>query len=68
MQTADAGNYDVVVSNAGGSVTSAAATLTVMRPAGPFTNGSFESDYAGWTATGNQRVEPAVLLRRRLTV
>ena len=58
-QTGDAGNYDVVVSNAGGSVTSAAAALTVTLPAGAFTNGSFESDYAGWTATGNQRVETA---------
>ena len=58
-QTGDAGNYDVVVSNAGGSVTSAAAALTVTLPAGAFTNGSFESDYAGWTSTGNQRVETA---------
>ena len=32
VQTADAGNYTVVVSNAAGSVTSAAATLTIAPP------------------------------------
>jgi hypothetical protein len=55
VQGTNAGNYDVVVSNVSGSITSATATLTVV-PAGIVANGSFEFDYAGWTATGNQIV------------
>ncbi|MSU20737.1 MAG: hypothetical protein EXS30_05010 [Pedosphaera sp.] len=35
VQATDAGNYTVVVSNAGGSVTSSPATLTVLNPATP---------------------------------
>lgn len=54
-QPANQGNYDVVVSNASGSITSSVATLTVFQ-GGPFTNGSFELGYAGWTATGNQGI------------
>jgi hypothetical protein len=55
VQNSDAGDYDVVVSNTFGSVTSATATLTIV-PAGGLTNGSFESDYAGWTVSGNQAI------------
>jgi len=35
VQAANAGSYTVVVSNAGGSVTSSSATLTVTRPSAP---------------------------------
>ena len=58
-QPSQAGNYDVVVSNLAGPVTSAIATLTVQAGgAGAFTNGSFEADYTGWTThTGNQGVQ-----------
>ncbi len=35
VQAADAGSYTVVVSNAGGSITSSPATLTVINPATP---------------------------------
>ena len=54
-QASHAGSYTVVVSNAGGPTTSAAATLTVVTGSG-LTNGSFEADYAGWTVSGNQSV------------
>ena len=54
-QASNAGMYDVTVSNNFGSVTSNAAVLTVVTP-GSFSNGSFEGNYAGWTATGNQAV------------
>ena len=54
-QASHAGSYTVVVSNASGPTTSAAATLTV-GTGGGFTNGSFEADYAGWTVSGNQSV------------
>ena len=55
VQNSDAGNYDVVVSNGSGSVTSATAVLTVLPPGTP-ANGSFEYDYAAWSGTGNQRI------------
>ena len=55
-QASNAGTYDVVVSNSAGSVTSNPATLTVTGPAGAFTNGSFESNFTGWTVTGNAQV------------
>ncbi len=55
VQTANAGNYDVVVSNSGGPVTSSIAVLTVIT-SGVIANGSFESDYDGWTETGNQGI------------
>ncbi len=51
-QTSDAGNYDVVVSNSSGSVTSATAVLSV----GILINGSFESGYTSWTPSGNQTI------------
>src|SRR5207248_5920213 len=57
VQNSDAGSYDVVVSDQSGqpAIISSAATLSVV-PAGVPANGSFEFDYAGWTATGNQAV------------
>ncbi|MHC1766869.1 MAG: immunoglobulin domain-containing protein [Verrucomicrobiia bacterium] len=55
VQSSHAGNYDVVVSNAVGSVASSVAVLTVLQP-GDFANGSFESGLASWTATGNVAV------------
>ena len=55
VQVSHAGLYDVVVTNPGGSVTSNTATLTVAT-IGDVTNGSFESNYAGWTATGDQLI------------
>jgi hypothetical protein len=51
-QPANAGSYRVVVSNAAGSTTSAAATLTVVSGS-LLSNGSFESDFTGWTRSGN---------------
>jgi len=46
VSTADAGSYDVVVSNVAGAVTSAVARLTVGLP---ITNPSFEQDgFYGW--------------------
>ena len=55
MLNSDAGLYDVVVSNSSGSVTSSAAALTVGSE-GMLINGSFEFNYGGWIATGNQAV------------
>jgi len=55
VQNSNAGMYDVIVTNASGTVTSSSATLSVITP-GQFSNGSFESDYAGWTETGNQTI------------
>lgn len=55
VTAADAGEYDVVVSDSSASVASQPAILTVIE-AGVIANGSFESDYAAWTATGNQVV------------
>lgn len=53
-QAAHAGTYTVVVSNSGGSVASSAATLALVVPApASFVNGSFESDFTGWTRSGN---------------
>jgi hypothetical protein len=54
-QSSDAGNYDVVISNGLGSVTSATAVLTVVS-AGSLVNGSFEDGYNGWTTAGNQSI------------
>ena len=51
----DAGLYDVVVSNSSGSVTSSVAAL-VVGSEGMLLNGSFEFNYGGWIATGNQAV------------
>jgi hypothetical protein len=55
VQASNSGNYDVVVSNSGGSVTSTVASLTVLSST-ILANGSFESGYASWTATGNQEI------------
>ena len=55
VQAGDAGDYDVVVSNALDMVTSATATLSVVPPGTP-ANGSFEYGYAVWAASGNQEV------------
>jgi hypothetical protein len=55
VQTTDAGNYDVLVSSGSTTVASAVAVLTVVQPGG-LINGSFESDYSGWTETGNQHI------------
>ncbi len=52
-QLSDAGNYDVVVTNAAGSITSAVATLTVTIPCPPagLLNASFEGSNSGGVAT-----------------
>jgi hypothetical protein len=57
VQNGNAGNYSVVITDQSGQppLISATATLTVL-PAGVPANGSFEFDYAGWTATGNQGI------------
>jgi len=64
-----AGNYDVVVSNPGGSTTSSPAKLTVVI-ASPLANGSFESGFDGWTTGGNVRIQttPAPTDGTRLVV
>jgi len=49
----NAGTYDVVVSNAVGSVTSRSALLEIVT----LVNGSFEADFSGWTASGNLWIE-----------
>jgi hypothetical protein len=46
-----AGNYSVVVTNVAGSVTSSAATLTILPPE-ILLNGSFEYGTAGWDFSG----------------
>ncbi len=52
---ADVGTYDVVVSNVAGSVASTEAVLTVVSPS--LVNGGFESDFQGWAAGGNVRIQ-----------
>jgi alpha-tubulin suppressor-like RCC1 family protein len=51
VQTSDAGNYRVVISNAAGSVTSAVATLTVLVPPAITTQPADHTVKAGQTAT-----------------
>ncbi|MHC1765077.1 MAG: DUF642 domain-containing protein [Verrucomicrobiia bacterium] len=53
-QAGHAGNYDVVVADLTEWVRSQTAVLTVTIPVvvNGFTNGSFESGYTGWTASG----------------
>ncbi len=51
VQTSQAGNYSVVVSNLAGSVTSTVATLTVYVPAGISTQPQSQSVTQGQTAT-----------------
>lgn len=55
LEIADSGFYDVVVSNAVGTKTSASAALSVFE-VGPLANGGFEDGYEGWTASGNQAI------------
>lgn len=55
----DAGSYDVMIGDFGGSVTSRPAVLRVIAP--PFANGGFENGSEGWTATGNVRFISAPL-------
>jgi CSLREA domain-containing protein len=57
---ANAGTYDVVVTNAGGSTTSNVATLTVVSVS--LVNGSFESGFDGWSHSGNVRVQTAAMV------
>jgi hypothetical protein len=52
-----AGSYDVVVSSAGGSTTSNPAELTILTAA--LVNGSFETGFDGWTASGNLSLKTA---------
>ncbi len=56
VQSAKAGNYDVIVSNAVGAVTSNPATLTIPSIAS-LVNGSFEDGFDGWTKTGNMTIQ-----------
>ena len=51
VQLSNAGNYDVVVSNSAGPVTSSVAVLTVIS-SGVLANGSFELGFTGWTTNG----------------
>lgn len=55
VATGHAGNYSVVVTNGSGTATSTSAPLTVVS-SGRLANGSFESAYTAWTATGNQTI------------
>jgi hypothetical protein len=50
-----AGNYKLVASNAGGSVTSSSAVLTVTPSIAA--NGSFESGLNGWKGSGNVMIQ-----------
>ncbi len=52
------GRYDVIVSNANGSVSSAAASLSVVMNT-QLANGSFEDGYAGWSVAGSQELKTA---------
>jgi uncharacterized delta-60 repeat protein len=51
VEANDAGSYDVLVSNPGGSVVSDPAGLTIVP--NDLVNGGFESDTQGWNASGN---------------
>lgn len=53
IQASHEGSYDVVVSNVFGPTTSTAAVLTLVQN-GFLANGSFESGYSAWMASGNQ--------------
>ncbi len=63
VQTSHAGDYTVVVSNGAGPVTSSAATLVVTTSGGGLVNGSFESNFDGWTASGNAAVSTGTFYR-----
>ena len=51
VQSNQAGNYDVVVNNSAGSVTSAVAVLTVYVPAGIATQPQSQTTTQGWSRT-----------------
>jgi len=55
VQPEDAGQYDVEVTGPGGRAVSNQATLTVNSQA--IANGSFESDFTGWTPTGSLSIQ-----------
>ncbi|MGD7653909.1 MAG: DUF642 domain-containing protein [Verrucomicrobiales bacterium] len=57
VRPADAGTYTVTVSNSHGIVTSDTADLTVGASFPGLVNGSFESDFLGWSATGNTTIK-----------
>lgn len=54
---ADVGTYTVVVSNSQGAATSDPADLTIDPSFAVLRNGSFESGFDGWTASGNVSVQ-----------
>ena len=60
VKAADAGNYDVVVSNSLGSVTSDIAVLSIQSGFVGLENGSFESDFQGWTVSGNVWIQSSL--------
>lgn len=60
VEAADAGNYDVVVSNSLGSVTSDTAVLSIQSGFVGLENGSFESDFQGWTVSGNVWIQSSL--------
>ncbi|RYD33717.1 MAG: hypothetical protein EOP87_10510, partial [Verrucomicrobiaceae bacterium] len=53
VTAANAGSYQVVVSNTYGSVTSGSVALSILSGSGLLTNGSFESGFTGWNTSGN---------------
>lgn len=56
-QSINAGNYDVVITSGAQTITSSPGTLTVAQvQLQPFTNGSFESGFKGWSQSGHQIV------------
>ena len=57
VTTDDVGTYTVVVTNSQGSATSNPAELTIDPSFALLRNGSFESDFDGWTVGGNVSVE-----------
>ncbi|MEO5914229.1 MAG: DUF642 domain-containing protein [Luteolibacter sp.] len=57
VRLSQGGTYDVLIGDLGGSVVSAPAVLTVR--ASSFENAGFESNFDGWTASGNVRVQTA---------
>lgn len=57
VASANAGAYQVVVSNGSGSVTSDSAVLSIVESSGFLINGSFEYGFAGWTVSGNLGID-----------
>jgi pectate lyase len=60
----DSGTYTVVVSNAGGSVTSNAASLNVVAPGGAYTPDGFAASVTGGAAGPTVNVSTAATLRQ----